>query len=115
MKTLIYISSGLIGLFVLAIVVMVITLVDFSADKNLDNFIAAKMQALEAKGLAVAFIKDGEISWSKNYGYADLEAQKKVTDDTIFQIASVSKTVTGVAIMQLYEKDLIDLDVSINE
>ena len=87
------------GIIVLAVAVIVFIFVDFSNDENLDDFMAAKMKAMEAKGLSVAFIQDGGISWSENYGYADVEAQKKISDNTIFQIASVSKMVTGVAIM----------------
>ena len=114
MKKILKIIGGLIGVLVLAITGIILVQIDFSNDRNLDEFVETKMEALEAKGLAVAFIKDGEISWSKNYGYADVEAGKKVNDETIFQIASVSKPVTGVAVMQLYEKGLIDLDASIN-
>jgi CubicO group peptidase (beta-lactamase class C family) len=106
--------GGLMGVIVVVIFGIVLLQVDFSNDQNLDKFIETKMEALEAKGLAVAFIKDGDITWSKNYGYADVEAGIKVNDQTIFQVASVSKPVTGVAVMQLSEKGLIDLDESVN-
>ena len=109
------ILGGLLGVIVLTICSIIIIEIDFSDDENLDKFIETKMKAMEAKGLAVAFIKDGKISWLKNYGFANVETGEKITDETIFQIASVSKPVTGVAIMQLYEKGLIDLDVSINQ
>jgi len=112
-KALKMIGSLIVGL-VLAITATVLIQIDFSDDQDLDGFIEAKMEVLEAEGMAVAFIRDGKISWSKNYGYADVEAGKKVDDGTIFQIASVSKLITGVAVMQLYEKGLIDLDASIN-
>ena len=115
MKRALKLLCSLIGGGILILAAIAVTLIDFSNDDNLDRFIEDKMAAIEAKGLAVAFIRDGKISWSKNYGYADVEAGKPVTDETIFQIASVSKLVTGVAIMQLYEKGLIDLDASIND
>ena len=38
-----------------------------------------------------------------------------VSDSTMFMLASVSKTVTATALMQLWEQDLIDLDEDINE
>lgn len=107
---------GMISVFsAMMLVGLIVVLVDFSNAEDIDDFIAAKMKALEAKGLAVAFIEDDRITWSRNYGYADLEPGTPVADDTIFQIASVSKLVTGVAIMQLREQGLIDLDASINE
>lgn len=115
MKKLFKIIGSILAVLVLFTAGTIFVQIDFSNDDNFDVFIKTKMEAWEAQGLAIAFIKDGEISWSKNYGYADPEVQKKVTDETIFQIASVSKTVTGAAIMQLYEKGFLNLDVSINE
>lgn len=114
MKKVFKIIGGLLAAFILVIATMVMVQIDFSNDENFDIFIEKKMASLQARGLALAFIKNGEITWSKNYGYADTEAEKKVTDETVFHIASLSKPVTGVAIMQLYEKGLIDLDASIN-
>ena len=115
MTRLLKIIGGILGVLILAIAIIVFTFIDFSNDENLDDFVMAKMEVLEAKGLAVAFIKDNKISWSRNYGYENAETGKKVTDETIFQIASMSKPVTGAAIMQLYERGLIDLDTSIND
>jgi len=114
MKKALKFVGGALGLMVLVTVALLLVHVDFSSPEKLDDFIEAKMEAVEAKGLAIAFIENGQISWSNNYGHADVEAGIRVTDETVFQIASVSKTVTGVAIMQLYERGLIDLDVSIN-
>ena len=114
MRRILKIISVLIAILLLAISVTLLVQIDFSNNEDLDSFLETKMKVLEARGMAVAFIRDGAISWSKNYGYADVEAGKEVDDRTIFQIASVSKPITGVAIMQLYEKGLIDLDASIN-
>lgn len=115
MKMTIKIVVGLFGVLVMVTIGIVLVQIDFSDDQNLDSFVETKMKALQAKGLAVAFIKEGKISWRKNYGYADYEAKKNVDNETIFQIASVSKPITGVAIMQLVENGLIDLDVSVNK
>jgi CubicO group peptidase (beta-lactamase class C family) len=41
-----------------------------------------------------------KVAWSKYYGYKNLEKQILVTENTIFQIASVSKTITAAAVMQ---------------
>lgn len=104
----------ILGVIVLIIGAMAIIQLDFSNDENLDVFIENKMKKSNVQGIAAVFIENGQITWSKNYGYADQERSKKVTDETIFQIGSVSKTVTGAAVMQLYENGLIDLDSSIN-
>lgn len=106
------------GVFLLVLItvlgVTVLVQMDFSNDEDLDVFIAAKLKSFNGVGMTVAFLRAGEITWSNNYGYADREAGKRVTDETIFHVASISKPVTGVAVMQLYEKGLIDLDASIN-
>ena len=81
MKRALKLLCSLIGGGILILAAIAVTLIDFSNDDNLDRFIEDKMAAIEAKGLAVAFIRDGKISWSKNYGYADVEAGKMVSSD----------------------------------
>ena len=52
-------------------------------------------------GASVAIIEHGEIKELRNYGYANKNEKKKVTDETRFKIASISKTVTAYGIFQL--------------
>ena len=59
------------------------------------------MHKLHQPGLAIGIVYDGELLWGKSYGYADVEAKQPVTLDTRFRIASITKTLTPVAIMQL--------------
>ena len=58
--------------------------------------------------------KNGEIV-SSAIGYSDLAGTKEMTTDAIFRMASMTKPVTGVAVMQLYEKGLIDLDAPLSK
>ena len=58
--------------------------------------------------------KNGEIV-SSAIGYSDLAGTKAMTTDAIFRMASMTKPVTGVAVMQLYEKGLIDLDAPLSK
>lgn len=53
--------------------------------------------------------KDGGIDYLVTNGYRDLESKAKITDDTIFRIASISKIEVAIAIMQLVEKGLINI------
>ncbi len=111
------IFQGILALILLAVVIVVLVLainVDFSNPKNLDTFVQGKIKKAEIPGLSVAFIRNGKLDEIKNYGYYDVEQNKPVTENTIFQIASVSKTITATAVMQLVEKGLIDLDGDIN-
>lgn len=65
-------------------------------------------------GAAVGIIEDGKIKEIRNYGYADLEHKISVDDNTKFKIASISKTVTSYAIMQLVDEGKLNLDEPVN-
>jgi CubicO group peptidase (beta-lactamase class C family) len=71
--------------------------------KEVDDFLTAKMRAAQAPGMAVAIVKDGRLGWTKGYGLADVEKNVPVTPDTLFMLASISKTVVSVAMMRLME------------
>jgi CubicO group peptidase (beta-lactamase class C family) len=64
--------------------------------------------------LSACIIKDDQMIWSKGYGYYDRSKQKPATPDTIYVIASITKTIVGTALMQLYEKGLFNLDDDVN-
>jgi len=80
----------------------------------LDNFITNKMIELNIPGASTVGIKNGEIVWLKSYGYADIDNNILVTDDTSFMVASTSKLITCTALMKLYDSGLFDLDDDIN-
>ena len=61
-------------------------------------------------GLAVGIVYADELLWGQGFGYADIEAKKHVTLDTRFRIASISKTFTAVAILQLRDSGALSLD-----
>ncbi len=82
---------------------------------TLDMRISEVMSEYHIPGVAACAIKNDEVVWMKTYGYADLEQNIPVTNDTLFMQGSVSKMVTGIAFMQLYERGLIDLDDDIND
>jgi CubicO group peptidase (beta-lactamase class C family) len=76
--------------------------------------VAERMGHFHDPGLTVAFIDNGKISWVRNYGFADVEGHRPVTEDTLFQCASISKPVTAVATMRLVQEGKIRLDEDIN-
>jgi len=80
----------------------------------LDSIILAYQNSLSIPGIATLIIKDNEIVWNKNYGYRNLQYQLPVEDSTLFLMASISKTITATAAMQLWENGLIDLQSNIN-
>ena len=64
-------------------------------------------------GAVVAVMKDGEMVWSEGFGYADVENDVPCTPDTPMRIASISKPLTAVALLQLWQKGLVDLDAPV--
>ena len=85
-----------------------------SSIAQLDAFIADQLEAKSVHGTAVAIVADGEIVWSKGYGFANAETELPATPDTPFMIGSISKAVTGIALMHAVETGQLDLDTDIN-
>ena len=81
----------------------------------LDSAIMAYQKDNDIPGIATMILKDNKIIWSKNYGYRDMKNQLPVEDSTFFYQASISKTITATAAMQLWENGMIDLDSNINK
>lgn len=94
---------------------MLLLLACASPSEKLDAFLDERRVEAEAPGLAVGIVKGGELAWSGAYGSADLDADVPVTTDTVFMLASVSKTTIAVAAMQAVEAGLLDLDADVDD
>jgi CubicO group peptidase (beta-lactamase class C family) len=64
-------------------------------------------------GCAVVIVKDGTTVYENGYGLANLESPTKITPQTVFDVASVSKQFTGLAIAMLIEQRKLALDTDI--
>ena len=64
-------------------------------------------------GLSLAVMTNNRALWERAYGFADLEACVATTPATVYRLASVSKTITAAAAMQLVEAGRLDLDAPI--
>jgi CubicO group peptidase (beta-lactamase class C family) len=82
---------------------------------RLDQFILEGMKEARVPGLAATVVKDGKILWTGSYGWANVGDKKPVDEKTLFQLASIAKTVTATVVMQLVEQDRISLDADIND
>jgi CubicO group peptidase (beta-lactamase class C family) len=80
----------------------------------LDSILTKAMTDYHIAGLAACVVKDGRVAWREPFGHADVAAQIPVTNETIFMLASISKTFVATALLQLYEDGLLDLDADIN-
>jgi len=81
---------------------------------SIDSFITSTMSDYHIPGLSACIVKDGELVWHHAYGFADVEKEIPVTDSTLFDLASISKVITGTALMQLHERGFINLDENVN-
>ena len=68
----------------------------------------------ELMGMAVLLLSDGEVLWQSNYGLANRATNKPVDKNTLFRVASISKTVTATAVMQLVEAGKLDLEEDVS-
>ena len=82
---------------------------------DFDRRIEFYMKLGHMPSLSTCIIKNNSVIWSKSYGYYDLKNKKQASQDTIYMVASISKMFTAFAIMQLYEKDLLDFNDNIND
>ena len=80
-----------------------------------EKSIINEMENKHIPGLSACFVINDKIRWKNSYGYADIEKIIKVKNETLFKIASVSKTITATALMQLYEQNYFDLYDPIND
>jgi len=84
--------------------------------KSQFNIIVPKlMSKFKVPGVAIAFIDKGETKWVQSYGWENIEEKKVVTDATVFQVASNSKTLTAWGIMKLVEDGKLDLDTPVEK
>lgn len=66
-------------------------------------------------GLAIVLIANNEIVYEGYFGKAVHEPPKDLTGDSVFRIASITKSVVSIALMQLVEQGLVDLDQDVSE
>ena len=66
-------------------------------------------------GLAVGVVRNGRLEFFHGHGFADIASNTPVAEDTVFRIGSITKTFTAIAVMQLWEQGLVDLDAPAND
>jgi CubicO group peptidase (beta-lactamase class C family) len=85
-------------------------LANTSWQSRLTEFIEEKCEAWRVPGLCLAVARHGEVVYVKNYGYRDVEQKLPVTTETVFGIASVTKSFTALATMQLLDEGRLSID-----
>lgn len=81
-----------------------------SQDAQINESVEKFMTEHKIVGLSVAVIKDGKSTYSKGFGFQDLENKTPTTTQTRFRLASISKPIAATCVMQLVESGKLDLD-----
>ena len=76
--------------------------------------IKERMAHFHVRGLSIAVIHNYKIEWAKGYGWADSADKRPVTVHTLFQAASISKSLNGVGVVLLAQDGKLDLNTDIN-
>ena len=73
-----------------------------------------RLDVLGVPGVSVAVIQDGQVEWTGGYGVREAGVAGPVSAETMFQAASISKPVTALAVLQLVQEGVLDLDEDVN-
>jgi len=84
-------------------------------EETLQAEIPRLMEAAEVPGLSIAVVRDGEIYWTGAFGVRSAETGEPIDEDTIFEAASLTKTITAAAALKLVEAGRLDLDTPLAE
>ena len=87
----------------------------FAQAEKAEAEIQQLMRTTPVVGLSVAVVKDNKIIYNHSFGFKDVEKELPLTNESIFRIASISKSFTSTAIMQLVAKKQISLDQDVSE
>ena len=80
----------------------------------MDQAIEAQMAKAKIVGVGAAIIVDKRVVWTKGYGFADREQGRPFTPDTAMNTGSISKAITGAALMHAVQEGKVSLDQDIN-
>lgn len=94
---------------------MALTLPSHAQNAKTEADLQALMQQHNMVGLAVVVVKEGEIVYNKSFGLKDVESQTPLSNSDIFRIASISKSFTATALMQLIEAGKLSLNDDVSK
>lgn len=73
------------------------------------------MASTHAPGVSVAVVENGEYEWASGFGVADLENNVPASEHTLFRMGSISKSLTAVGALELWERGQLDLDAPVQK
>jgi CubicO group peptidase (beta-lactamase class C family) len=112
--------------FAFVVLVLLIGFVSCEKEQSSDPISSASMEEFETRldhlrmesnipGMVAGIVRDGQVIWTKTYGYENVILQKPVTDSTIFHLASLTKTFASAVIINLVGENKIDLNNPVSD
>lgn len=83
--------------------------------KLTNDYLETEYLTQQFTGCSVTVIKNGDIVYSNGFGYSDIGNRIKMTCDSVMRIASISKSITSIAIAQLIKENKLDLNKRIED
>jgi N-acyl-D-aspartate/D-glutamate deacylase/CubicO group peptidase (beta-lactamase class C family) len=81
--------------------------------KHIDDVVSRFIERHRIPGVAVAVTDGPDVTYARGFGYGDVGSGDVVSPDSLFRIASISKPITAVAVLQLIEQDKLKLDAKV--
>src|SRR4051812_6196822 len=82
---------------------------------QIESAVSRYMASTHVPGVSIAIVEDSELEWAAGFGSADLENNVPASEHTLFRLASISKSLTATAAMQLWERGRLDLDAPVQK
>jgi serine beta-lactamase-like protein LACTB len=82
---------------------------------SIESAVSKFMATTHVPGVAVAVVENGVYEWAEGFGMADVENNVPVSEHTLFRLGSISKPITAIAAMELWERGKLDLDVPVQK
>jgi serine beta-lactamase-like protein LACTB len=82
---------------------------------EIERAVSTFMTANSVPGVSIAIVQNGQPAWSSAFGMSDLEDSAPATSSTLYRLGSISKPITAVAALQLFERGKLDLDAPVQK
>ena len=93
-----------------------IAIVDYGdAIKKLKNAIHTEVEQKQIPAFSISLVDRDRVVWSDGFGFQDADKKEPATAETVYRVGSVSKLFTDIAVMQLVEKGMLDMDAPIEK
>src|SRR5664279_1592523 len=77
---------------------------------EMDKFLHSQMDSLGLPGLSIAIINDSKIIYNRTFGVTNIDTKEKVSEETLFDAGSMSKTTFTYLVMKMAEQGILKLD-----